>query len=159
VTAVDPYLDPVSGVLRNLQGITDEAILAEIEADVSALRMTELEVSPLPGLFDLAHLCRFHKAIFGDLYDWAGTLRTVEVSKGPAPFCLVAHLDRYAATIFETLQNAELSGDRATAATQLALHLSDINALHPFREGNGRAQRSFIRSWSAQFAGESTGNS
>src|SRR5262249_49329335 len=93
----------------------------------------------------------FHRRIFGDVYEWAGEIRTVQVSKSAAPFCLAQHIEGQAPRIFEALQDDELSSKRDVAAEQLARHLGEINALHPFREGNGRAQRSFIRLWAAQF--------
>jgi PHD/YefM family antitoxin component YafN of YafNO toxin-antitoxin module len=83
--AGDPYLDPASGVLRNLLGITDAAKLARAEAALSASRLIDLE-RRLPGRYDLAHLQTFHRYILGDVYDWAGQLRTVSIAKGSV-FC------------------------------------------------------------------------
>ena len=66
--AGDLYLDPASGVLRNLLGITDAAELARAEAALSASRLIDLE-RRLPGRYDLAHLQAFHRYILGDVYD------------------------------------------------------------------------------------------
>jgi hypothetical protein len=74
----DPYLDPASGVLRNLLGITDSAELARAEAALSASRLIDLERRRLPGRYDLAHLQAFHRYILGDVYGWAG-------SRAPCP--------------------------------------------------------------------------
>ena len=57
----DPYLDPASGALRNLLGITDAAELARAEAALSASRLIDLERRRLPGRYDLAHLQAFHR--------------------------------------------------------------------------------------------------
>jgi fido (protein-threonine AMPylation protein) len=73
----DPYLDPASGVLHNRLGITDAGELAQAEAALSASRIVDLERRRLPGRYDLAHLRAFHRLILGDVYDWAGELRTV----------------------------------------------------------------------------------
>ena len=73
----DPYLDLRSGVLRNRLGITDAAELARAEAELTSYRLIELRTRPLPGSYDLPHLQAFHRYIFGDVYDWAGELRTV----------------------------------------------------------------------------------
>ena len=89
--AGDPYLDPASGVLRNLLGITDAAELARAEVALSASRLIDLERRRLPGGYDLAHLRGFHRYILGDVYGWAGELRTVTISKGSL-FCLPQHL-------------------------------------------------------------------
>jgi fido (protein-threonine AMPylation protein) len=80
--AGDPYLDPASGVLRNLLGNTDAAELARAEAALSALRLIDLERRRLPGQYDLAHLQAFHRRILGDVYAWAGQLGTVSIAKG-----------------------------------------------------------------------------
>ena len=141
----DPYRDPTSGVLRNLLGITDPREMAEVEAALSASRLIDLERRRLPGTYDLDHLRAFHRYILGDVYEWAGELRTVSIAKGSL-FCLPQHLESYGADIFGRLAAADqLRGlTREQFVGQLAQFLADVNALHPFREGNGRAQRAFF---------------
>jgi cell filamentation protein len=142
----DPYLDPVSGVLKNRLGITDEARLAQVEAALVATRSYELSLSPLKGRFDLAHLQAIHHYLFGEVYQWAGQLRTVDISKGGHLFAHHAHIGSAAATIFEQLKREKhLAGlEPATFSERIAHYLGELNALHPFREGNGRAQREFV---------------
>jgi fido (protein-threonine AMPylation protein) len=77
----DPYLDPATGVLINRLGITDESTLEQVEADMVAARSSELSRTPRKGAFDLAHLRAIHKHLFGDLYDWAGELRTIDIAR------------------------------------------------------------------------------
>jgi cell filamentation protein len=141
----DPYLDPASGVLRNRMGITDASELAQAEAALSASRIVDLERRRLPGRYDLAHLRAFHRLILGDVYDWGGELRTVSIAKGSV-FCLPQHLESYGADIFGRLAAADwLQGlAREEFITRLAEFLADVNALHPFREDNGRTQRAFF---------------
>ena len=81
--ASDPYLDPAGGVLGNLLGITDAAELVRAEAALSASRLIDLERRRLPGRYDLAHLQAFHRYILGDVYGWAGQLRTVSIAAAP----------------------------------------------------------------------------
>jgi cell filamentation protein len=88
---VDPYLDPVSGVMRNLLGIADPGELGRVEAALSASRLVDLERRRLPGSYDVDHLRAFHRYILGDIYDWAGELRTVSIARGSV-FCLPQHL-------------------------------------------------------------------
>jgi cell filamentation protein len=142
----DPYLDPASGVLRNLLGITDAQELSQVEAALTASRLVDLERHRLPGRYDLTHLRAFHRHIFGDVYDWAGQLRTVSIAKAGEVFCLPQHLESYATDVFGRLAAADrLRGlPRERFITQLAELLGDVNALHPFREGNGRTQRAFF---------------
>jgi cell filamentation protein len=142
----DPYLDPASGVLRNVLGITDAQELSQVEAALTASRLVDLERHRLPGRYDLTHLRAFHRYIFGDVYDWAGQLRTVSIAKGGEVFCLPQYLESYATDVFGRLAATDrLRGlPRERFISQLAELLGDVNALHPFREGNGRTQRAFL---------------
>ena len=141
----DPFLDAATGVLINRFGITDERTLEQTEALV-AISSYELSQTPLKRHFDLAHLQAIHKHLFGDLYEWAGKLRTIDISKGANRFANHLQIESAAAPIFLQLAKenhlaglgAEPFSDRA------AYYLGELNALHPFREGNGRAQREFI---------------
>lgn len=142
----DPYLDLRTGVLRNRLGITDPAKFAQVEADFTSARIAQLWRHPLPGNYDLAHLQRFHQVIFGDLFEWAGELRTVTLGKGAALFCHPHQLVPTAALVFGRLADDRYlrNLNRTAFVDKLALLLADINHLHPFREGNGRAQRAFL---------------
>lgn len=148
----DPYLDLDSGVLRNLLGITDSAEVRGVEATLSASRIYDLNRTPLPGAYDLAHLQAFHRRIFGDVYDWAGELRTVLIGRGTA-FCRPEHIVGDAEELFAWLaRTGHLRGlERDPFLDGLTDLLSDLNTLHPFREGNGRTQRAFV----AQLAADS----
>ena len=95
VAGPDPDLDPASGSLRNVLGITDPRELAQVEAALSASRLIDLERQRLSGRYDLDHLRRFHRYILGDIYAWAGELRTVSIAKGSL-FCLPQQLESYA---------------------------------------------------------------
>lgn len=143
--ANDPYIDPDTGVLRNLLGISDQDELDRVEAEITALRLAQLAENPLPGAYDLQHLRAVHKQIFGDLYAWAGELRTVAIAKRDV-FCLPQHIRAFADEVFARLaRDNYLQGlDHGAFASGLAEFLGDINALHPFREGNGRAQRALV---------------
>lgn len=141
----DPYLDLAHGVLRNRLGLTDAARLAAAEAELTALRLYELERAALPGAYDLAHLQAFHHALFQDVYAWAGELRTVAIGKGRA-FCPPQNLRTFSGTVFTWLADAGHLRDlsRAQFLAGLTTLLAHVNELHPFREGNGRAQRAFL---------------
>lgn len=86
VHATDAYLDPATGVLRNKLGIVDAEVLDRAEATFAALRSYEMASEPVQGCFDLAHLQTIHKRLFGDVYDWAGEIRAVDISKGDTRF-------------------------------------------------------------------------
>jgi cell filamentation protein len=139
---IDPYIDPDTGLLRNLLGITDAAILDAAEAAFTYFRIYELEIKPLAGQFDLSHFQAIHRYITQDLVDWAGEIRTVNIGKGSL-FCLVENIQGYASELFSRLATNEyLMGRRRDAFVKgLVDFYGDFNALHPFREFNGRAQR------------------
>lgn len=141
----DPYTDPETGVLRNKLGIADPATLAEVEADLTVTRAVWLADHPVPGSYDLTHLRAFHRLLFGDVYEWAGELRTVRIAKTDL-FCMPQFLESNAAKVFEALQGEAWLRNlsRPEFVERLAYHLGEVNALHPFREGNGRAQRAFF---------------
>ena len=142
----DEYTDPATGVLKNRLGITDAAMLKTTEAQFVAQRSHELVQDPISGTFDLPHLQAIHRYLFGDLYEWAGHLRTVDLTKDTSRFAHHAHLERAAALIFRDLaQDNHLRGREPAAWSRCAAHyLAELNALHPFRDGNGRAQREFL---------------
>ena len=142
----DSYLDPATGVLNNRLGITDEATLEQTEAALVATRSYELSQTPLKGTFDLTHLQAIHRRLFGDIYEWAGELRTIDISKGGNRFAHHAHIASAAAPIFKQLaEEKNLAGlDPSQFSDRAAYYLGELNALHPFREGNGRAQREFM---------------
>jgi fido (protein-threonine AMPylation protein) len=142
----DHYLDPETGILRNRLGIADESELEKAEASFVAWRSYELSQKPIAGRFDLVHLQAIHRHLFGDVYDWAGEIRTIDLSKGNSYFANHTRILGAASPIFERLEKEQhLKGlDTAAFSERAAYYLGEINALHPFREGNGRAQREFI---------------
>lgn len=142
----DSYLDPVSGILRNRLGILDVAALEATEASFAALRSTELALAPLIGSFNLAHLQAIHRYLFGDLYEWAGQLRTVDISKNNNLFAHHAYIENAAKTVFDQLAQEKylVRSDPDRFCARAAYYFAEINAIHPFREGNGRTQREFL---------------
>ena len=148
----DPYLDKDSGILRNLLGIKNQADLDRAESSLSFLRTSELREQPVLGGFDLKHLQAIHKRLFCDVYDWAGQLRVVEIQKGSTDFARHMVIQSAARQLFDQLAKEQhLRGlDADQFSERAGYYLGEINVLHPFREGNGRAQREFIAQLAAQ---------
>jgi cell filamentation protein len=142
----DPFLDPRTGIFRNRLGLTDHAELAAAEKTMAVLRVKQLERRRIAGRYDLDHLRAFHWTIFQDVYPWSGQLRTVLIVKAGGSFCLPHLIASTAAELFDRLATADhLRGrDRTAFLDGLTPLLAEINALHPFREGNGRTQRAFL---------------
>jgi cell filamentation protein len=138
----DPYAYKGTHVLKNRLGLRDAAVLESFELEMSSLRAKE----PLPdGRYDPAHYRRIHHYLFQDVYRWAGKYRTVRTSKGGNPFCFPEYIPDQMDSLFETLRTECLTSENATAfVAAAAAFLAELNAIHPFREGNGRAQLSFM---------------
>ena len=151
VVLFDSQFDDRHGVLRNTKGLSDAARLEAFIARQSYMRVAELERSPLSGNFDIQHLRRIHQYIFQDVFPWAGNFREVTTARTnsfsfPPPVYILPSLE----TIFTNIRNENHLKhlDPDTFALRAAHYLSEINAVHPFREGNGRTQREFIRTLS-----------
>jgi cell filamentation protein, protein adenylyltransferase len=144
--ADDPYVYPGTDVLHNRLDLRDAADLAEREAAISAIRIAQLERRRISGGYDLAHLQATHRVIFGDVYPWAGELRTVRISKGGDLFALLEHIEPYLRRLFVDLAREGLLRGlgRERFVERLAHYYAELNAVHPFREGNGHAQRAFL---------------
>lgn len=142
----DPYCYPNSRVLKNKFGIRDLDGLHEAERRLTKYRAEELLNSPINGRFDFEHLRKIHRYLFQDIYDWAGEVRKVDIAKGDL-FCRCFAIEAEAKRIFGELKNEKYLEGLSVGefAKRLAYYLAEINALHPFREGNGRTQREFIR--------------
>lgn len=141
----DPYTDPVTGILRNKLGLSTAEELEAAEREIIHAALILLASSPVRPGYDLAHLCAIHRRIFGDVYDWAGQIRTIAIAKGRL-FCLPHHIEMSAAEIFRALRSENFLRDldREAFVARGACYLGEINTVHPFREGNGRAQRAFF---------------
>lgn len=142
----DKYSYPNSSILKNKLNINDKNKLFEAEKKLTLIRLSELQFTPINGRFDFSHLKAIHKYIFQDIYDWAGETRDVEIGKGNW-FCPVANINSYAEEVFKNYfpKCYAAKDDYEKFLVVFAKAYGDLNALHPFREGNGRAQREFAR--------------
>lgn len=140
----DFYCYPGTRILKNQFGITNSSDLEKAESSIASVKISIL-TGRITGGFDLDHLKTIHKFIFEDIYDWAGELRKVDIIKGNM-FCRKEYIESEFEKIHTELENDDfLEGnqDISHVAKRLSYYLSEINAIHPFREGNGRAQRVF----------------
>lgn len=146
----DPYADPTTGVLRNKLGLGTAAALEAAERDITHAALTLLRESPVRATYDLPHLCTIHRRIFGDIYEWAGQVRTVAIAKG-SMFCLPQFIVQAMVEISGQLRDEEflLGLGRDNFVDRMAYYLGEVNAVHPFRDGNGRVQRAFFEQLAA----------
>jgi cell filamentation protein len=150
--ADDTYCYPGTDVLRNKAEIANAEDLDAYEGELSTLRSIEILENPIAGQFDLVHLQRIHLALFQDVYEWAGKIRTVNISKDGKPFFDGERFQtgfQYINSLI--VEYSKISSNRdSEIARKLAEILDNINFMHPFREGNGRTQREFIRTLALQ---------
>jgi cell filamentation protein len=147
--ADDPYVYPGTSVLRNRLGISDPDFLDRQERALVTLRIRQ----GVPrGSFDLPHLRTIHRHLFQDVYDWAGELRTVEISKGSQQFQFRQYIQTGMADVHRRLVRARFLRGLSAAefAAQAAVIVGDINYIHPFREGNGRTQLLYLKQLAAE---------
>jgi len=146
-------IDPLSAdcyegttCLINKLGITDERKLSQIETLITTAKCNDLEMNPIEGDFGFEHYKAIHRFIFEDLYDWAGEVRTVSISKKGTAFVDPESIDELADKIFTGLQNEKcyIGYEYEHYIDAIVDLYCKTNMLHPFREGNGRTQRVFL---------------
>lgn len=141
------YCYPDTDVLKNHLNIHDESRLLEAEIRLVSIRLYQLQVQPVSGNFDFDHLCSIHYHVFQDVYDWAGKQRTVDIAKGNSLFCPAWNIYGYADDVFRDFYQDCINSSSSLEqfVRVFSAHYADLNALHPFREGNGRSQREYCR--------------
>lgn len=157
---IDPFLQPDGETLKNRLGICDDPdALAVMERELVSCRAESLH-DDVSGIFDTAHLRAIHRHLFQDIFEWAGTMRSdrivlegesfevpsciPEFAKGSSQFLPSRLVAKGMIEIERLAQHpALLSSDPSTFAAAARELLSRLNHVHPFREGNGRAQRAF----------------
>lgn len=146
-------IDPISAncypdttVLINKFDIRDEEKLNEVESVLASARFAEWVNEPKEDSFDFEHYKAIHHFLFSDLYDWAGQIRTVNISKKGTKFTSAENIETQASLVFKRLKNCNyFKGlEHSEFVDEIVDFYCVTNALHPFREGNGRTQRVFL---------------
>ncbi len=146
----DRHLYPGSEVLINLLGITDQVELDDAEASIVLLATLEISRAPLQEPAegpDFAYLQMIHEALFRDIYSWAGTVRDVDISKGGSRFANWRFIEQEGARLAAIIRRESWLAGLAAGrfAERMAWYMGELNVLHPFRDGNGRALREYVR--------------
>lgn len=141
--SVDPYCYRGTTILKNIPGLRDQSALDRYEAAATAQRAEE----PLPaGRLSIHHFRSIHRHLFRDVYRWAGRFRTVRIANGDSMFCYPEHIAAQMSALFEDLTARRFLRDLEpnAFAADAAHFLATLNAIHAFRDGNGRAQLAFL---------------
>lgn len=141
------YCYPDMNVLKNKLNIKDNDVLKTAEEEITLIKQMELLKNPIRGNFTKTHLMNIHKFIFEDIYPFAGKIRREQISKGNTTFyppnLINRELDKVFSKIKEYNMIREIDEDKII--NNLAYVMAELNIIHPFREGNGRSIREFIR--------------
>lgn len=141
--ANDPYCYAGTKVLKNRANIRRAKELRQFELVMTTQRFDE----PLPaGRFSVTHYCAIHRHLFQDVYPWAGKIRTIRIARGKSAFCYPENIAKELRTLFANLRKGNFLRElpQEDFAVQAAHFLAELNAIHAFRDGNGRAQFAFI---------------
>ena len=142
------YCYPGTDVLINKLKIKGDNALTIAEREITSLKMLMLYNNPIAKTYNFDTLCKIHKTIFEDIYEWAGSIRRGDFfSKGHSIFCRGQFILENASKIMENLkkENFLQQLDKPKFIERTAYYMGEVNALHPFRDGNGRTHREFFR--------------
>ena len=136
-----------SNVLKNKLNIRDNKLLKTAEEEITLIKQMELLKNPIKGNFSKAHLMNIHKFIFEDIYPFAGKIRREQISKADTMFYPPNLIDRELDKVFTKIKEKNMlkETDEEKIFDNLAYVMAELNIIHPFREGNGRSIREFIR--------------
>ena len=138
---------PGTSCLINKFDIRNEKQLAFVESRIVIGKTEELHKNPFSGNFDFTHYKAIHRFLFEDIYDWAGEVRTIDMSKKGTNFTKASQIEEMAGRIFGRLNrmNNYVGLDHKSFVDEITDFYCSTNMLHPFREGNGRTQRAFLQ--------------
>lgn len=135
-----------STVLINKFDIRDEKRLDAMEQSVTSMLIAKASIEIPFENVDFDFYKNLHKYVFSDIYDWAGTVRKVDMSKKGTSFCPADKIEERGGKIFKRLKENEYL--KVFRDDEFIIEFTDLycdlNILHPFREGNGRIQRLFL---------------
>ena len=147
------YFFDNENVLKNKLNIHDANLLKIKEYEIVAKKLTLLYLSNETGLFDVDHLKSIHKFLFEDIYDFAGEFRKVNMGKGnKASFTEHSNIEQNLKDILYDIDSKLIgsSYSKFFYAEALAYMYKLLLDIHPFREGNGRTIREFLRQYVKQ---------
>ena len=136
-----------TNILVNKLNIKDSEELESYETSVVSLKLMALNKKGITGNFDVAHFVSIHKFLFEDIYNFAGLFRTENIAKDYFQFAEWEYIESELERLLSELksENYLVGLSKEQFASRLAYYWAELNVLHPFREGNGRTTREFLR--------------
>jgi len=145
--SIEAQFEPGSGdaVLRNKLGITDSKEMDRVEAE-ALIKATDalFHEYDVDHQFSADDICHMHRLWLGEIYEWAGQYRSINISKGDFSFAMAAQIPKLMDQ-FEMDQLAKCTPCNYSDRNEIVKALAEVHAelvlIHPFREGNGRCSR------------------
>lgn len=136
-----------TNILINKLNIRDYKSLEKCETSIVSVKLLAMAKMGITGNFDNSHFVSIHRFLFEDLYPFAGSFRTENISKGYFQFAQWEYIETELTKLLNQLKSDNYLSDlsKKDFANKLAYYWSELNVLHPFREGNGRTTREFLR--------------
>lgn len=133
-----------NGVLKNKFNVHDEKRLKKLEEGIVLSMITSIFNDGIEGNFDIEHLKRIHKYLFSNIYYFAGNIRSENIIKGETLFCQFHLIEKELENLFLNLKREKFENENEISS-KIAYYYSELNIIHPFREGNGRTSRIFFK--------------
>ena len=144
----EAYFIEGTDVLKNNLDITNKEQLKEKETEITFNKLVELHESPLDLGYGKEQYKAIHYYLFSDIYPFAGKYRTVYMQKNNSYFAPVEEIDGRLNQTFEMMEEeSNKINSLFSFAVFLATYYTELLNIHPFREGNGRTTREFIREY------------
>lgn len=138
-----------SNILINKLDIHEQKTLDKAERNITALMLMKLQLNPIPNpkeLFSVEYFINLHKQVFEYIYPFAGTIRKENMVKGNTPFCRPDFIYKYLVMLFDKIvDDVKKIKTKDDIVNFLSYYYSELNIIHPFREGNGRIMREYLR--------------
>ncbi len=136
-----------TNILKNYFDIHDQDMLEEIERKLVIVKLYDLRQNGKIGSFDINHFIGIHRYLFEDIYPFAGLFRTENIGKGSFTFAEWQYIENELERILLELEKEQklIGLEKRELASRLSYYMAELNVLHPFRDGNGRVIREFIR--------------
>ena len=146
ITSSNDNCYPNTNVLINKLGIKNQKQLDENEILITSIKSLEIELNSKIQEPNFEYYCNLHYLLFNEIYDWAGKLRTINVSKLKTVFCPHEQIESMAISIFKRLKEMDYfkKCNKSELICEFADLYNSLNYLHPFREGNGRVERLYF---------------
>lgn len=141
----DDYLIEGTNILKNNLNIKDSDKLKESERSITRKTMATLYLNPICKNFDIEDLKKIHKFIFEKIYPFAGEIRLCTLGKDLTSFCDPKDIIKSLNEVLSDLNKINNISSVPELAFYIAPFYHDLIMIHPFREGNGRTIRIFMR--------------